>query len=160
MKLLLKIAFYLSITVALIIAADKSGQNVKNSDKVAGVRNNNRNDTIVLNARLVEIPSKFPANDLYNYVYILKYQVISVVKGIYNNEEIFIGQYNPLIPRNLVKDKMDKFVDGNLEQFEPGAVHRMVIIKSIDKVWKDAVEDNYFDIDSEKYFAIKTDIVQ
>jgi hypothetical protein len=53
---------------------------------------------------------------------------------------------------------MDKFVDGNVSKFETGAVHRLVLIKSIDNVWKDAVEDDYFDSDLQKYFALKTDL--
>jgi len=37
-------------------------------------------DTLIIIARLVEIPGKFPPNDLYNYVFIMKYRVVKVLK--------------------------------------------------------------------------------
>src|SRR5660397_222779 len=33
-------------------------------------------DSLVITARLIEIPGKFAPNDLYNYVYIMKYRVV------------------------------------------------------------------------------------
>lgn len=117
-------------------------------------------DTLVIIARITEIPGKFASNDLYNYVYIMKYRVLSVVKGAYKAQDILVGQYNPLIPRAQIKDKMKKFVSGNVEKFEVGAKQKLVLIKPIERVWKDAVEDEYSDSDSEKYFALKSDIAQ
>ena len=38
-------------------------------------------DTLIIIARLVEIPGKFPPNDLYNYVFIMKYRVVKVFSG-------------------------------------------------------------------------------
>jgi hypothetical protein len=114
-------------------------------------------DTLIVKARLIEIPGTFPPNDLYNYVYIMKYQIVSVEKGQYKGKEILVGEYNPAIPRSQVKDKMDKVVDGNVTKFETGSIHRLVLLKSIDMVWKDAIEDSYFDSDLNKYYALKTD---
>jgi 3',5'-cyclic AMP phosphodiesterase CpdA len=117
-------------------------------------------DTLVVIARITEIPGKFAANDLYNYVYIMKYRVLSVVKGSYKEQDILVGQYNPLIPRAQIKDAMKKNVAGNADKFEVGAKQKLSLIKPIDKVWKDAVEDEYADSDKDKYFAVKTDIAQ
>jgi hypothetical protein len=117
-------------------------------------------DSLIVTARLIEVAGKFPPNDLYNYVYIMKYRIIAIEKGAYDGPEIFIGHYNPLIQRNAIKDKMDPFVAGDVPAFEVGATHRLVLIKPIDKVWKDAVQDEYFDSELDKYFAVRADIVK
>ncbi len=108
-------------------------------------------------ARLMEIPGKMPANDLYNYVYIFKYKVVKVVSGALESKEILVGEYNPKIPRSQVKDKMDAFVDGNVQSFKAGDVHRLRLVQPLDKIWKDAVEDEYFDDTSDRWFALQTD---
>jgi hypothetical protein len=117
-------------------------------------------DTLVVIARITEIAGKFAPNDLYNYVYIMKYRVLSVVKGSYKGQDILIGQYNPLIPRSQIKDAMKKYVSGSVEKFEVGAKQKLSLITPIDRVWKDAVDDEYPDSELEKYFALKTDIAQ
>jgi hypothetical protein len=108
-------------------------------------------------ARLVEIPGKLPANDLYNYVYIFKYKVLQVVSGQVAEKEILVGQYNPRSAREQVKDKMDPFVGGTLQAFKAGEVHRLKLVKPLELVWKDAIEDEYFDDTSARYFALQTD---
>jgi len=118
------------------------------------------NDTLVVTARITEIAGKFAPNDLYNYVYIMKYRVLSVDKGIYKGQDILIGQYNPLIPRAQIKDAMKKCVSGNVEKFEVGAKQKLTLITPIDKVWKDAVDDEYPDSELEKYFALRTDVAK
>ncbi|HEX7509827.1 MAG TPA: hypothetical protein VF335_00870 [Chitinivibrionales bacterium] len=114
-------------------------------------------DTLVVVARLVEIPGKFPPNDLYNYVYIMKYHVVKVLKGSYAGQEIFVGHYNPLIPRKQIKDKMLSVVKGDVVKFQVNAKHTLVLVKPIEKIWKDAVEDDYSDSELDKYFALKAD---
>jgi hypothetical protein len=116
------------------------------------------NDTLIVIARCTEIPGKFAANDLYNYVYIMKYRVIKVVKGTYTGEDILVGHYNPLIPRAQIKDKMAANVKGNVTKFEVNAKHKLWLIKPIENVWKDAVEDDYTDSDLDKYFAVRADV--
>jgi len=116
-----------------------------------------KNDTLVVNARLLEIPGTLPSNDLYNYVYIFNYRVLKVIKGSYTKKEIFVGQYNPLIARKAINDKMKKFVDGNVKKFSVGDKQILTLIHPIDKVWTEAIEDEYFDDESEKYYALKTD---
>jgi hypothetical protein len=117
-------------------------------------------DTLVVIARVTEIPGKFASNDLYNYVYIMKYRVLSVVKGAYKAQDILVGHYNPLIPRAQIKDAMKKNVAGNVEKFEVGGKHKLWLVTPIDKVWKDAVDDEYSDSDLGKYYAVRADVVQ
>jgi hypothetical protein len=117
-------------------------------------------DTLIVIARLIEIPGKFPPNDLYNYVYIMKYRIMKVLKGTYRAQEILVGHYNPLIPRQQVKDKMTPFTGGNVAKFETGARHKLVLVKPIERIWKDAVEDDYADSDLDKYYALKADVAQ
>lgn len=115
-----------------------------------------QNDTLVVDARLIEIPGTMPPNDLYNYVYVMKYRVIKVIKGEYTNQEILVGHYNPLIPRRLIKDKMKSVVSGTVEKFEKGTKHNLVLV-GIEKVWNDAVENEYFDSELPVYFAVTAD---
>jgi hypothetical protein len=118
------------------------------------------NDTLIIMARLDEIPGKFPPNDLYNYVFIMKYRVVEVLKGTYVPKEILVGHYNPLIPRKQLKGPMAKLVKGDISVFEVNTLHTLVLIKPIEGVWKDAVEDDYPDSDMEKYFAVKADMAK
>ena len=46
-------------------------------------------DTLVVIATVDEIPGDFPPNDLYNYVYIMKYKILKVEKGTYDNWTLF-----------------------------------------------------------------------
>jgi hypothetical protein len=115
-------------------------------------------DTIKMEARLIEIPGKFPSNDLYNYVYIMKYKVVKVLKGTYVKKEILVGHYNPLIPRDRIKDKMAESVHGNVKRFEVNDRHLLTLFP-LEKVWRDAVEDDYTDADLESYFAVETNAV-
>ncbi|MBD3393008.1 MAG: hypothetical protein GF418_12945 [Chitinivibrionales bacterium] len=119
-----------------------------------------QSDTLKVIARLVEIAGTFPPNDLYNYVYVMKYRVLKVVNGSYDGKEIFVGHYNPLIPRAKIKDKMDPVVDGTVTGFSEGAKHELTLVTPVTEVWKEAVEDEYFDEDADKYFAVRADVVK
>lgn len=114
-------------------------------------------ETLVVKARLLEIPGTFPPNDLYNYVYIMKYRVMKVIKGSIEDKEILVGHYNPLIPRQKIKDKMKIHVSGEVEKFQQGDKHILTLIKPIDLVWQEAIEDEYFDEESDKYYSVTTD---
>ena len=118
------------------------------------------NDTLIVLARLTEIPGTFPSNDLYNYVFIMKYRVIKVLKGKYAKQEILVGHYNPLIPRGQIKDRMRSLAGGTVAKFETGARQKLTLIAPIDRVWKNEVEDNYPDSDFEKFYALKAEIAR
>jgi|WetSurMetagenome_2_1015567.scaffolds.fasta_scaffold244761_1 hypothetical protein len=125
--------------------------------KTAEVASKQANDTLKIEARLIEIPGKFAPNDLYNYVYIMKYRVVRVLKGSYAKKEILVGHYNPLIPRDRIKDKMAEIVHGTVKRFAVQDKQVLTLIRPIDRVWKDAVEDEYTDSDIESYFALEAD---
>jgi hypothetical protein len=119
-----------------------------------------KTDTLIVIARLIEIPGKFASNDLYNYVYIMKYLILKVERGACTSKELLVGQYNPLIPRNKIRDKMRAVARGNVDKFSVGAKHRLVLIAPISAVWNDAVEDEYFDSENIKYYALQSDVVK
>jgi hypothetical protein len=115
------------------------------------------NDTLKIEARLIEIPGQFPPNDVFSYVYIMKYKVIRVLKGAYTKKEILVGHYNPRIPRTMIKDNMASIVQGNVKRFAINERHTLILIRPIDRVWREAVEDDYTDLDLESYFALQAD---
>jgi len=107
-------------------------------------------------AQLVEIPSEFPPNDLYDYVYILKYRVLRVHRGNVPTPEIFVGQYNPLKPRSSVQDDRSGKIGGHVERFRAGDVHRMALIAPLDQQWMGGIVDKYFDQKGIRYWAMWT----
>ncbi|MBN1760702.1 MAG: hypothetical protein JW863_20405 [Chitinispirillaceae bacterium] len=147
-----KSAGIIAIAMTVCMAAEVSGEKPADA-KATG-------DTLVVTCRLVEIPGKFVANDVYDYVYIMKYRVLSVEKGTYTGKELLAGHYNPLISRKLVHDKMDPFVDGTVEKYIVGAKHRLTLISPIESVWDGAIEDEYYDTELQKYYALKADLLQ
>jgi hypothetical protein len=131
------------------------------ADGAKATRKARKADTVKVVARVIEIPGTFPPNDLYNYVYVMKYRVMKVLSGTCAEQEILVGHYNPLIPRKQIKDKMDPFVDGDVEKFEVGGKHSLVLVRPVDLVWSEAMEDDYFDVDaSQKYYALKADMAK
>lgn len=157
----------ISVVVAGVAYSDgdakknvSSGKDNSATTTSSSVKDAPKTDTLVVKARLVEIPGKLPANDLYNYVYIMKYRVLSVEKGICKEQEILVGQYNPLIARSMIKDKMDQYVNGNVKKFVVGEKHILKLTTPVESVWKDALEDEYIDIDSDRYFALETNIAE
>lgn len=107
-------------------------------------------DPISVEGRLTEIPGKMPSNDLYSYVYVLKYKVISGMDA----KEILVGVYNPLIARGKVKDKMADKSKGNVSEFKAKAKHKLTLVP-LEGNWDGAVEDEYFDDESPRYLAIE-----
>ena len=111
-------------------------------------------------ARLVEIPGQFPPNDLYNYAYVLKYQVLEVHRGNVDAKEIFVGQYNPLKPRSAAQDEVSGKVGGNLNAFRSGDTHRMALEWPLDQHWMGGIIDKYFGQQGVRYWALWTNQVQ
>ena len=85
-----------------------------------------------VSARLIEIPGDFPANDLYNYAYVLKYRILKVHRGKVDGDEIFVAHYNPLKPRRIAQDELSGKLGGNVEKFLAGSVHRMALAGPVD----------------------------
>ena len=110
--------------------------------------------------RLLEIAGEFPANDLYNYAYVLKYRVLTVHRGKVDGKEIFIAHYNPLKPRSSVQDEVSGKVGGNLKTFKAGEIHRMALEGPLDQHWMGGIIDKYFGQPGIRYWAVWTNLVE
>jgi len=153
--------FAVLLAAVKISAGDPSAINAKSpaGNTATECLKAGKTDTLVVTARLTEIPGTFVGNDLYDYVYVMKYRIISVERGVYEGRDILVGHYNPLISRRLVRDRMDPFVDGTVERFTVGARHRLVLIEPMEQVWEREVEDEFMDSDLVRFFALRADVL-
>jgi hypothetical protein len=107
---------------------------------------------LVLTAELAEISGPFPANELYNYAFIMKYKVLKVLQGEYPDADILVGHYNPRIARADITDDQKQFVGGTLKTFRVGDKHYLVLA-DFDGIWNGAVEDDYYKDRRARYWA-------
>ncbi|MDQ3003045.1 MAG: hypothetical protein M3Y08_17505 [Fibrobacterota bacterium] len=128
--------------------AQAAGSNIPAKPPVEG--------ELVITAKVLNIPGSLPANDLYSYAYVMKYQVLKVVQGSYPDTEILIGHYNPRMARSEVKDEQDPKVGGNVKSFQVGDVHYLVL-SPLDGTWTGATEDDYFKEKRPRYWALWAD---
>lgn len=107
-------------------------------------------------AKLVEIPSKLPPDDLYDYAYVMRYQVQG---GPLDQQFILVAHYKPLQPRSKIKDKMKAHVGGKLRSFKTGDVHLLKLSSDLKSVWKGALVDEYAATDrkSVRYWCLQAD---
>jgi hypothetical protein len=113
-------------------------------------------EPVVVTAKLVEIPTKFPPDDLYDYAYVMKYEVTS---GPLQGQSILVAHYKPRQPRNKIKDKMKPFVGGKLRSFTAGDVHKLKLSPDLKKIWTGALVDEFAATDrkSVRYWALEVD---
>jgi hypothetical protein len=137
----------LASLVVLIVCASTSQ---------AGEPDGAPSSTMEVTARLTKIPGKFPADDLYDYAYVMQYQVEG---GTMDKQTILVAHYKPRRARAEIDDGMKKIVGGSLKRFEVGSLHRLTLTPDMRKVWKGAVVDEFFDTDrkSKRYFCLKVD---
>ena len=83
--------------------------------------------TVEITAKLVDVGGEYMKNDLYDYVQVMKYEVLQTHRGKVDGKTIYIAQYNPLKPRASVADERAKDVGGNVGKFVVGDVHRMAL---------------------------------
>ena len=107
-------------------------------------------------AKLVEIPSKMPPDDLYDYAYVMRYQVQG---GPLDKQFILVAHYKPLVPRSKIKDKMKAQVGGKLRSFNRGDVHKLKLAADLKSIWKGALVDEYAATDhkSIRYWCLQVD---
>ena len=107
-------------------------------------------------AKLVEIPSKPPPDDLYDYAYVMRYQVQG---GALDQQFLLVAHYKPLVPRSKIKDKMKSQVGGKLRSFNPGDVHKLRLSPDLKQIWKGALVDEYASTDrtSVRYWCLQAD---
>jgi len=107
-------------------------------------------------AKLVEIPSKMPPDDLYDYAYVMRYQVQG---GSMDKQSILVAHYKPLQARSKIKDKMKDHVGGKLRSFNQGDVHKLKLSADLKAIWKGALVDEYAATDhkSVRYWCLQVD---
>ncbi|MCU0665159.1 MAG: hypothetical protein MUC50_22890 [Myxococcota bacterium] len=114
------------------------------------------NSDLEVVAKLVEIPGSLPPDDLYDYAYVMKYEV---VEGPLAGKTLYVAHYKPTRKRSDIKDKMKGVVTGSLKKFKVGEVHSMRLAPNLKKVWAGPVTDDYFAVDrgSPRYFCLRVD---
>lgn len=102
--------------------------------------------SIEVTAQLVEIPDgAIFQRDLYNYATVLKYQVVRVHRGnIIAGSTIYVGHYNPFLPRTDASDRRVTDIGGDLIKFQAGQYHRMALESSIDDHYMGGIVNKYF----------------
>lgn len=107
-------------------------------------------------AKLLEIPSKMPPDDLYDYAYVMRYQVQG---GPLDKQFLLVAHYKPLVPRSKIKDKMKSQVSGKLRSFNQGDVHKLKLAADLKSIWKGALVDEYAATDhkSIRYWCLQVD---
>jgi hypothetical protein len=117
--------------------------------------------SIEVTAKLVEIPEgAIFDRPLYNYATVLKYQVLEVHRGKVKGETIYVGHYNPAMPRSDVADQRVPGVGGNLKSFRTGQVHRMALEGSMLDHFSGGILNKYSEEDTDPiYWAVWTDLV-
>lgn len=113
--------------------------------------------SLEVTARLSEISGQFPPNKLYDYVYVMRYQVLQVHRGKLEEKEIFVGHYNPLKRRSNAADKFSGKLGGNVERFEVGDVHRLALEGPLADFYMGAIIDKRLKEPGTRYFAVWTD---
>ncbi|MBI2435219.1 MAG: hypothetical protein HYV26_20370 [Candidatus Hydrogenedentes bacterium] len=115
--------------------------------------------SVEVTAKLVDIPGEFPPNDLYDYAYVLKYEVQTTHRGQAAGA-ILVGQYNPLKPRNEAADKRAEDIGGNVTEFRVGDVHRLALEVPIDEYCMAGIINKYAgQTDAPIYWAVWTNKV-
>ncbi len=111
---------------------------------------------IEVTAKLVDIPSKMPPDDLYDYAYVMRYEVQG---GALDKKVLLVAHYKPLQPRAKIKDKMKERVGGKLRSFTQGDVHKLKLSPDLKSIWKGALVDEYSATDrkSIRYWCLQVD---
>jgi hypothetical protein len=111
---------------------------------------------LVVTAKLVEIPSKFPPDDLYDYAYVMRYQVVG---GANDGQSLLVAHYKPRQLRSKIKDKMKPFVAGKVRSFNVGDVHHLKLSPDLKKIWTGALVDEFAVIDRKtvRYWSLEVD---
>jgi hypothetical protein len=113
-------------------------------------------DPVTVTAKLVEIPTKLPPDDLYDYAYVMKYEVVG---GPMDKQSILVAHYKPKQPRAKIKAPMKEHVGGKLKSFVQGDTHKLKLQPELKKVFTGAVIDEYAATDrkSVRYWALEAD---
>src|SRR3954464_2525441 len=113
-------------------------------------------DPMVVNAKLVEIPGKYPPDDLYDYAYVMRYQVVG---GAQDGQTLLGAHYKPRQLRSRIKDKMKPYVGGKLRSFTVGDVHKLKLSPDLKKIWSGMLVDEFAATDrkSPRFWCLEVD---
>jgi len=115
--------------------------------------------SIEVTAKIVDITGEFPPNDLYDYAYVMKYEVIQTHRGE-APKTIYVGQYNPLKPRAEAADARSGEIGGNVKEFRVGDVHRLALEVPIDDYCMAGIINKYAEQTQDPiYWAVWTNRV-
>lgn len=115
--------------------------------------------SIEVTAKLTVIPGEFPPNDLYDYAYVLKYEVLQTHRGQVP-KTIYVGQYNPLKLRSEAADARSGEIGGNVAEWRAGDVHRLALEVPIDDYCMVGIINKYADQSQDPiYWAVWTNRV-
>lgn len=117
--------------------------------------------TIEVTAKLVDIAGEFPPNDLYDYAYVMKYEVEQLHRGDASGL-ILVGQYNPLKNRAEAADARSGEIGGNVTRFRVGDRHRLALDVPIDDYCMAGIVNKYAETepsDAPIYWALWTNRV-
>ena len=118
---------------------------------------------IEVTARLVERPEKFPQLGAYRYTYVLKYVVLKVHRAdpqgrylLKPGDEIFVGHYNPWLPRSEIKDADwgNEPLGGRLDRLVAGEVHRLALDYELADLAPSGALDYCFPPATNRFFAL------
>ena len=108
-------------------------------------------------AKLIELPGAFLPNDgLYNYAFVLKYEVLEVHRGGDDmGKVIHVAHYNPQKTRSEVGDEFYPDLGGTVDRFRAGDVHRLAMEEPWDEHYIGPLVDRYHETTGKRlYWAI------
>jgi hypothetical protein len=145
---------HMSILMAAPVLATLGGRQAARADGAAAPAP--AAASINVTAKLVEIPTKFPPDDLYDYAYVMRYQVVG---GPMDKQFILVAHYKPRDARTAIKDSMKKYVSGKVRSFHQGDVHKLTLAPNLKAIWQGALVDEFAATDhkSIRYFALVAD---
>ena len=114
--------------------------------------------SVEITAELLEIPGKFPSNDLYDYAYILKYQIRAVHRGQVSSKNILVAHYNPLKPRSEAENEFSGKVGGTVRRFKEGDLHRLALEEPLDDHYMGGVIDKFQEVGT-RYWSVWANLV-
>lgn len=112
-------------------------------------------------ARLMERPDQFPQLGAYRYTYVLRYQVIKVLRQdpkrpLKSGDIIFVGHYKPWMPRSQIKDADwgKEPLGGKLDRFMAGEAHRLALDYELADLAPSGALDYCYPPGTNRFFAL------
>lgn len=111
---------------------------------------------LTVTAELIEIPTAFPDDRLYDYAYVMKYRVKG---GERDGQILLVAHYKPKKQRRQIADLMKAHVKGRLKRFRVGDVHKLELDPDLHKIWTGTLVDDYWATDRKRtrYWCLRAD---